>query len=142
MVKKTVIVFVILFICSINVYGEEYGNVEIFSIDQEKIVKEIESNMEIQNIAISYIQGIEGIYGKFDPIPKSGHGIKIPLNPPVRVQTNLTDTVVDVVIIMLPKDESPFLIIFEDVNKLACFTFKGDTDRLLKSLGYKIHDEE
>lgn len=139
MLKRTILIFMTIFIYCVNVYGEDFGNVEIFNIDKEKVVKVIQSNMEIQNLAVSYIEGIEGIYGKFNPVPKSGHAIKIPLNPPVKIQTKLTDAVVDVVIIMFPKDEAPFLAIFEDVNKLVCFTFKGDTDRLWRSLEYDIH---
>lgn len=134
MVKKMTAIFIIIFLFPINVYGEDFGYVEVFCIDQEKVVKKVQSNSEIQKLAEGYIQGIEGIYGKFNPIPDSGYAVKIPLYPPVKIENKLTKAFVDVVIIMFPKSGEPFLIIFENENKLVCFTFKGDTNELWRNL--------
>lgn len=139
MVRKMTAVFIFIFLFSINAYGEDFGNVEIYCIDQEKVVKKVKTTDEIQKLAESYIEGIEGIYGKFKPIPNSGHAVKIPLYPPVKMEGQLANVFVDVVIIMFPKDEKPFLLIFENEDKLVCYTFKGDTEELWKRLEFNVN---
>lgn len=138
MIKKFFAIFIVLIFSSIPVKANDYRCYEIYSIDEEKVVKVDQSNIKIQHIAERYLKNISGIYPKFDPIPNSGYGIKIPLNPPVKVKNTITDFIADFVIIMFPKDSSPFLIVFETENRLMCFTFNGDTESLLKLLNFKF----
>lgn len=135
MIKRTAVILVIILLISTNVYADGYRNIEIFSINQGKIIKELQSTSQVQNLAINYIEGIEGIYSKFDPIPKSGYAIKIPLEPSVKIQE--LNTFVDQIIIMFPEKEAPFLIIFENETRMVCFAFKGNTNLLLKSLEFE-----
>lgn len=139
MYKKVFVFLIIMFLSSINVRAEANRNIEIFDIKQEKVVKVLQSKRKIQKLAASYIQGISGVYGKFNPIPDKGHAIRIPLEPSIKIHQPLLSAVVDEIIIMFPEDEKPFLLLFENENKLMCFTFEGDTNSLLKYLDYKLN---
>ena len=135
MLKRAILILIIILLPSANIHAEEYKKVEIFDIDKGKVVKVVKSNSKIQKAAVSYINEITGIYCKFKPIPDKGYGIKISLQPSVTIKNKWIDTVIDEVIIIIPKDEDPpFLIIYENKDKLLCFTFKGDIDILLKKL--------
>lgn len=115
--------------------GDKY--IEIFDINRERVVKRLQTNLEIQKIVEGYLQGIDEIYGKFNPIPKKGFAVRIPLDPPVKAQSHWLEIPVSEVIIMCPEFETPFLMIFQDEDKLVCFKFKGDTDILLHNLNYR-----
>lgn len=137
MLKRAILILIIILLPSANIHAEEYKKIEIFDIDKEKVVKVVKSNSKIQKAAVSYINEITGIYCKLKPIPDKGYGIKIFLQPSVTIKNKWIDTVIDEVIIIIPKDEGPpFLIIFENEDKLLCFTFKGDIDILLKKLKF------
>lgn len=137
MIKRAVVTFIIILLSSININAEEYRHIEIFSINEDKVVKVVQSTSEIQKLAVNYLQEIDGVYGKFNPIPNNGYAIKIPLEPSVKIHGKWLNTFVDEIIIMFPQNERPFLMVFEKENNLVCFTFKGDTNTLYKYLDFK-----
>ncbi|MCY6370777.1 hypothetical protein [Clostridium ganghwense] len=139
MIKRAVVTLVIVLLSSTNIYAQGYRHIEIFSINQDKVVKVVQSTSEIQKLAVNYLEGIEGVYGKFDPVPSNGYAIKIPLESPVKIQGRWLNAFVDEVIIIFPEQEDPFLMIFENENRLVCFTFKGNTDALLNSLDFELN---
>jgi hypothetical protein len=132
--KKLIIIIVFISLSSVKVKSEELNYIEVFSIDEEKVVKTLPKNPEMQALVSNYIKSIDGIYGRFNPIPSHGYAVKVPLFPPVEAKSRFSTEVVDTVFIMLPKDDIPFLMIFENDNNLLCFTFKGDTDALIRYL--------
>ena len=142
MIKNTLVVIAVIILSSMNVYAKEFKNIEIFSINQEKVVKVVQSNSDIQKLAVSYLKGIEGVYGKFEPIPEEGYAIRIPLDPSVKIQRKGINAVVDQIVVMFPKNEESFLMFFEDENKLVCFTFKGNTDILWNKLEFNPVDSQ
>jgi hypothetical protein len=140
MIKRAFMIFVIVLLSSINIHAQTYNDVEIFDITQGKVVKVVKSNSAFQKEAVTYLENINGVYPKFNPIPEKGHAIRVPLTPSVKIQNNWTNTLVHEVIIMFPDEQGshPFLMFFEDDDKLMCFEFKGDTVNLLKLLNFKI----
>ena len=142
MIKKIPIVMLLLILImhSTLINAEVFNHAEIFDPKQNKVVKVIQLNTEIHNIVASYIKDIDGMYGKNNPVTDDGYAIKIPLNPAVRVQGKWLDTLVDEVYIIIPENEPPFLMVFEDKskNKLSCFPFKGNIDTLSKILDFNL----
>lgn len=138
MVKKVLLILIIIILFPINIYAKDYNNIEIYDIKRDRLIKVVESNSEIENLVISYLQGIDGIYAKLNPIPKEGYAIKISLDSPLILQNQWINKIVDEAIIVLPKEEGPkaFFIIFEEEDKLMCFTFKGDVEVLLEKLKF------
>lgn len=140
MAKKISIVMVLLviFFHSLDVHAEEFKYAEIFDPKQNKVVKVVQLNSEIHDLVAGWIKNVEGIYGKNDPISDDGYAIKIPLNPTVKVQCKWLNALVNEVYIIIPENDPPFFMIFEDENKLCCFPFNGNIDTLSKSLDFKL----
>jgi hypothetical protein len=135
-----VILLLILFMHSTVINAEIFNHAEIFDPKQNKVVKVIQLNTEIHNIVSSYIKDVDGIYGKNNPVTDDGYAIKIPLNPAVKVQGKWLNALVDEVYIIIPENEPPFFMVFEDKikNKLSCFPFKGNIDTLSKVLDFDL----
>jgi hypothetical protein len=144
MIKKAIILLIIILLAPINTHAEEYRNVEIFNISEGRVVSVVKSNPIIQKEVTEYLLGIVGVYAKSDPIPTKGYAIKIPLDPSIKIENKWLNSVVDEAIIMFPDEDGPehFLMIFENENKLVCFTFKGNTKLLLKDLNFEINSSK
>lgn len=144
MTKKILFCLFLILFTSVNVSAHTYRDIEIFDIDKGKIIKVTEMTPYTQKMAIKYLNRVTGIYTKFNPIPEKGYAVRIPLESPVMIRNKFINSFVEEVIIMFPEDDNsvPFLMIFEDENKLICFTFKGNTNILLKNLGFKQYTSE
>lgn len=118
--------------------AEGFKYAEIFDPRQEKVVKVVQVNDEIHNMIAISIEDISGIYGKNNPVTDDGYAIKIPLEPAVTVHGKWLKRVVSEVYIIIPKNDPPFFLIFENDNNLSCFPFNGDIDTLSKLLDFQL----
>lgn len=134
MFKRLIISLIVILSLSTNVHAEVHKNIEIFNINQGKVERIIQSNSKIQETVVSYLQGIDGLYSKFNPIPDRGYAVRIPLSPSTKIEGRWLNAIVDEVIIMFPENEQSFLMVFEDGGRLLCFEFKGNRNILLKEL--------
>lgn len=140
MIKKAPIV-IFLFIMTLYstvIYADKFKYIEIFDPKQDKVIKVVQSNTEINNMVTNSIKNINGIYGKNDPLTDDGYAVKIPLEPAVKVRGKYLNALVNEVYIIIPENDTPFFMIFEDENRLCCFPFTGDIDMLSKSLDFKL----
>ncbi|ERI92741.1 hypothetical protein HMPREF1982_02148 [Clostridiales bacterium oral taxon 876 str. F0540] len=139
MFKKLLIVLFILFIFTStnHVNAEDFNYVEIFAPKQDKVVKVVQSNPQIQNMITNWIVNIDGLY-KNDPATDDGYVVKIPLNPAVKVNCEYLNTSVREVYILIPENEAPCYLIFENENRLLSLPFNGDIDMLSKALDFKL----
>ena len=140
MIKKIPIIalLLILFMSSTVVSAQEFNYVEIFNPKQDKVVKVVQLNTEIYNMGSTWIKNIDGIYGENDPVTEDGYAIKIPLNPAIKVDTNWLNALVNEVYIIIPENAPPFLMVFEDKNRLLCFPFNDDINKLSKVLDFNL----
>ncbi|WP_315118170.1 hypothetical protein [uncultured Clostridium sp.] len=134
MFKKVTVLLITFILISSNVSAKTNIDIEIFDISKEKVIMNVPSNPTMQKEVENYLEGIKSMYCKFNPIPDKGYMIKIPLENPAMVQNEFINTFVDVVIIIFPKGEEPYLMVFDDKDRMIFFTFQGDTDTLIKSL--------
>ncbi|MBU3091726.1 hypothetical protein KPL35_06510 [Clostridium sp. CF011] len=140
MIKKTLSVmflFIMLFNSTV-VHAEGLKYAEIFDPKQGKVVKVVQLNPEIHNMVANFIKNVDNIYAKSDPLTDDGYAIKIPLDPPVKVQRECLNALINEVYIIIPESEAPFLMVFENENKLLCFPFKGDINSLSKVLDFNL----
>lgn len=138
MVRKLIfLLLTFVCVCSTSIHAES-KQVELFDIQLDKVTKTIPVNPSFQNHAKDYLNNIDNIYTKINPIPKEGYMIKIPLEPPIRVNNQWINSYVDEVIVVLPKDEDPYLMTFDDENNIHILTFKGDTEFLLKTFNINL----
>lgn len=140
MTRKAVAVILLLFMLlhSKVIMAKGIRYVEVFDPAQDKVVKVVEMNAEIYNMVSSWIENIDGIYAKNDPVGDDGYAVRIPLEPSVKVHGKWLNANVSEVYIIVPENDRPFFMIFENENKLTCFPFTGDIDRLSKALDFKL----
>lgn len=141
MTKKLIslLSFFVIFLNAIHVNAQDTNYVEIFDPKQNKVVKVVQLNQEIQSMVTDWVTNIEGIYCILDPTTDDGYAVRVPLSPAVKVHNKCLNAVVDAVYIIIPEKEPPFYIIFENENKLTCFRFNGDIAKLSKSLDFKLN---
>jgi len=85
---------------------------------------------------------IDGVVKKFKPIPDKGYVVKIPLAPSIQLENNWVYALIDEVIIIIPKNEKPYLLVFDDENKPYFLTFETRIDTLLKTLDFSLWRDE
>jgi hypothetical protein len=139
MIKKVLAIlsFLVIFLHSTNVNAEGFKYVEIFDPMQDKVVKVVQLNTQIQDMIISWITNIEGLY-KNDPATDDGYVVKIPLDPVVKVNCKSFNALVSEVYILIPENDPPCYLIFENENNLLSLPFNGDIDKLSKILDFKL----
>ena len=140
---KQISIAIILYVLFLNptiIYAQGSKYVEIFDPKQDKVVKVIHLNAEINNMISGWVKNIDGIYAKNDPITNDGYAIKVPLDPKVTVRGKWLNATVKEVYIIIPETDPPFFMIFENENKLSCFLFDGSIDTLSKILGFKLQN--
>jgi len=139
MIKKLLVVLslFVIFLHSTCVNAEGFKDIEIFDPKQDKVVKVVQSNPQIQNMITSWITNLEGLY-KNDPATDDGYVVRIPLDPKVKCKS--LNALVSEVYILIPENEPPCYLIFEDENKLLSLPFNGDMDKLSKILDFKLNN--
>ncbi len=113
-------------------------NIELFDIGKNKITKTFPTNPNIQLEVEKVIEEIDNIVKKLNPIPDNGYMIKIPLEPSVRLENEWIYALIDEVILIIPKAEKPYLLIFDDENNLHFLTFETEIDTLLDALEFHL----
>ena len=121
----------------IIVSAQSTTNIELLDIQKHKIIK-IPINPEIQLETKKIIEEIDNIVVKIKPIPDKGYIVKIPLTPSLRIENKWVNTLIDEVIIIIPEDEKPYLLIFDNESKPHSFTIKAEIDTLLKTLDISL----
>lgn len=140
MIKKilSVMFLSILLLNSTVVRAEGLKYVEIFDPKQEKVVKLVQLNPEIHNMVESFIKNVDNIYAKSDPLTDDGYAIRIPIDPAVKVQRKYLNALINEVYIIIPENDTPFFMVYENENKLLCFPFEGDINSLSKVLDFNL----
>ncbi|HEY4554070.1 MAG TPA: hypothetical protein VIG80_12840 [Bacillaceae bacterium] len=134
MIKKVFLWLSCLLVLSMHVQAQADKRIEVFDIQKGMVVKRQELNPSVQKEAENYIKGITGVYTKVQPIPRKGFMVKIPLEPSVRIENEWLHDLVDEVIVIFPADESPYLMLYDNENRLHFFTFTGSADELRQIL--------
>lgn len=128
------------------VSAQSSTNVELFDIEKGEVIKTPPTNDKIQVEVEKLIKDIDDVFKKIRPIPDKGYMIKIPLEPSFLLENQWLYAQVDEVIIIIPKNEKPivpedndpYLLIFDDENKAYFFTFKTKIDPLLNILNFSL----
>lgn len=137
MIKKIVVFLLLMGFLSMHTEAQTNRQIEIFDIGKGKVVMTSRPNTKVQLEVGRFLSGITGPYPKINPVPREGFMIRVPLEPRIRVKTQLFTGPIDEVIIIFPAFENPYLMFFDDKNRALVFNFKGDSSRLLELLNYK-----
>ncbi|WP_099364255.1 hypothetical protein [Fredinandcohnia onubensis] len=136
MVKKVFVFLFIFQLLSTNAIAQTNQQIQIFDIDQDKVIKNVQLNTDVQHEVEKFLKGITGVYAKYNPIPTKGFMVRIPLEPNIMVRNKWFDDLVDEVTIILPSQEDPYLMLFDDENKPFFLTIVGNTEKLLEVLDF------
>ncbi|RBP89959.1 hypothetical protein DFO70_11064 [Cytobacillus firmus] len=140
MIHKILLSFIHIFLL-MNLFivnAQSSSNVELLDIEKNEITKTVTTNPKIQLEAEIIIKEIDNVVKKLKPIPDKGYMIKIPLEPSHRVENKWIYALIDEVIIIIPKNEKPYLLLFDDENKSYFFTFDSKIDPLLNTLDFSL----
>lgn len=96
--------------------------IQLYDIDQEKVIKTITMNAMIRKDSEIILQGVNDIYKKFNPLPDKGLLVKIPLDPAIQVKNQWMNALVDELIIFYPEEEEPFILVYDDENNTYFFS--------------------
>ena len=114
--------------------------IEIFDIVKGQVIKKVKSTQSIQDQTLRYLDRISGLSVNVNVFPDKGYIVRIPISPKVQVKNHwLNDNgihAVDEVFVMLPAQDNPYLLLFDDRSRPYCFVFIGTLDVLLKELGF------
>lgn len=143
MIKKLIVVLslFVIFLHSTSVNAEGFKYIEIFDPKQDKVVKVVQSNPQIQDMITSWITNLEGLY-RNNPATDDGYVVKIPLDPIVKVNSKTLNAIVSEVYILIPENEPPCYLIFEDENKLLSLMFNGDIEKLSNILNFNLRNKD
>ena len=117
--------------------AQSTSNIELLDIRESKVIT-IPITPEIYVETKKVIEEIDTIVKKFNPIPDKGYIVKIPLTPSLRLENKWVKTTIDEVIIIIPEDEKPYLLIFDDEKKPHFFTVTTEIDTLLKTFDFPL----
>lgn len=136
MMQKVLSSMVIFQLLSTIAFAQTNKQIEIFDISKDKVIHKVQPNPDTHQEVKSILDGITGVYVKFNPIPNKGIMIRIPLDPSIVVKNQWFNDLVDEVTLIFPEQEDPYLLVFTDENSPLFFTFKGDTAKLLKLIHF------
>lgn len=137
MIKKVLVYIFIFQLISTNGIAQTNQQIQIFDINKGKVIKNVQMNTDLQHEVEKFLEGITGVYVKYNPIPTKGFMIRIPLEPNIMVRNQWFDDLVDEVTIIFPDQENPYLMVFDDENRPYFLTFEGNTVKLLGLLNFK-----
>ncbi|KAF0815528.1 MULTISPECIES: hypothetical protein [Cytobacillus] len=137
--KGIILIFVALFQFNLSTVNAQGNNIaKLFDIEKNQIIKTTPTNSNVQLETEKIIKGIDGVVKKFEPIPNQGYMVKIPLEPSYLLENKWINTLIDEIIIIIPKQEDPYLVTFDDENNPYFFTFNTKIDSLLNTLEFSL----
>ncbi|HHV60141.1 MAG TPA: hypothetical protein GXX49_07640 [Clostridiaceae bacterium] len=126
--------------------GNIQKNIEIFDIVKGEVVKTSAVTPDIKSLAISYLNNLKNLYVKVNAFPDKGYIIKIPIDPPAKVQHALLNdygiTQVNEVFVIFPMNEEPYLLVLDRNYSPFFYNFEGATDRIERLLTSSIRTEK
>lgn len=141
-IKTLVLGFVFFLLAPLASFAEQKP-VEIFDIEEGKVVQESSATSDIQKETEKIIKSISGVYKNLDPLPKKGLMVKIPLDPPITVKNEwFNDFVNEAVLIFSYEEEDPYILIWDDENHPHFYTIKASTETLMKLLKFQPKEKD
>lgn len=134
MLKRILCITFFIFSLSTIVTAETTKKIEVFDCQKQTVIGKYPLQATIQEEVISYAKSITGVLKNLNAIPKDGYIIKVPLSSEIPIQNRWIYTHIDEVMILLPKHEQPYIMIYDDENTPHFYYVKGEPEKLLKKL--------
>ncbi|MED3540340.1 hypothetical protein ABEX53_25035 [Bacillus toyonensis] len=138
MIKKIGVISLLFFLLSTNALANTNQQIEVFDCKKEMVIQKQSLDPTIEKEAVQYAKAITGPFKNLNVVPKDGHMIKIPLTKPVSIANQWLHTTIDEVLILLPQNEKPYIMLYDDGNNPHFYYVKGDPNRLLKQMNVTL----
>lgn len=115
----------------------EYKKIEVFNVENEKVVQKFDNTRERQHEILLLIDSIDGMYTKVKLDFKKGRVFKIPIEPTVHVENQWYSGLLSEVYLFQPANDQPILLLIDDNHKGYYMKFKKDIHPFLTSLSLK-----
>lgn len=138
MIKKIGVISLLFFLLSTNALANTNQQIEVFDCKKEMVIQKQSLDPTIEKEAVQYTKAITGPFKNLNVVPKDGHMIKIPLTKPVSIANQWLHTKIDEVLILLPQNEKPYIMLYDDENNPHFYYVKGDPNRLLKQMNVTL----
>ncbi|GAX91193.1 hypothetical protein [Effusibacillus lacus] len=115
------------------------ANVEVFDVQAGKVVHTVPNSAEIQKEIRLCLGSITGLSERVNVMPKEGRVCKIPIEPPVKVENEWVNFLVEEVYLMVSDSEKPLLLLFDDENKPYLVEFSHDIGVLVSLMNAWPH---
>ncbi|MNC57879.1 hypothetical protein D3C75_1075690 [compost metagenome] len=128
------IISIVLITLNLNLHKPDQPWVQIFDVQQEKVVKQLPLTDDLSKSLIGLLNSSPKIYGGMDMNPKSGLIIHVEFKNPVKLSSAVyTDLVKEVYLFLEPGEKPKSLIYFNSRRGFIVVVLKGDSDQLIKS---------
>lgn len=111
--------------------------IEVFSIDEEKVVFQTASTAKAEDVAKELLTSIDGLVTKINPIPSSGFLVKIHFSEPYHVHNYWFDTDVTQAVFVYEKDNPSSVMLINQQGQSVFFTFDRSTLDLFHAIHYE-----
>lgn len=112
----------------------EYRKIEVFDVENGKVVQKIENTRQRQHEVHLLINSIDGMYTKANLDFKKGRVFRIPIEPTVHVENQWYSGLLSETYLFQPDNEKPILLLIDDNNKGYFMKFKKDLQPFINSL--------
>ncbi len=137
MIKKIGVISLLLFLLSTNALANTNQQIEVFDCQKEMVIQKQSLDPIVQKEAVQYAKAITGPFKNLNVVPKDGYMIRIPLSKPVSITNQWLHTTIDEVLILLPLNEKPYIMLYDDENNPHFYYVKGKPGLLLKQMNVK-----
>lgn len=137
MIKKIGVISLLFLLLSTNAFANTNKHIEVFDCQKEMVIQKQSLDPAIQKEAVQFAKSITGPFKNLNVVPKDGYMIKIPLSKPVSISNQWLHTTIDEVLILLPLNEKPYIMLYDDENNPLFYYVKGKPGLLLKQMKVK-----
>lgn len=111
--------------------------IEVFSIDEEKVVFQTTPSAEIEDVAKDLLTSVDGLVTKINPLPSSGLLVKIHFSKPYHVHNYWFDADVTQAVFVYEEDNPSSVMLINQEGQSVFFTMNRSTLDLFHAIHYE-----
>lgn len=142
MIKRFLIIFllcIIVFHPQLLQAENHQEFIEIFDSHQEKVVKTVQVDDQINKMVKNWLNEINQVYQSINPIPNNGYAIRFPIISYIDIENKWLNKDIEEVYLTIPNNEDPCLIVLTVDKQVNFFEFPGDLTELSDLLDFKFY---
>lgn len=117
----------------------EPEKIQVYDVKKQEVVKKVENTDQLQAQAKKWLGSITGLSPRVNMGADSGLVVKIPMDPPTRVDNEwMTAKITEINLLLRPGDK-PALLLFTDQNQPLIFEFSQDVTKFLKKVRISVN---